>query len=84
MLPDEEEHDACCLFQYASPGCEEGIEDPTCRWEGSQGSQLPVVGSAADEACTAGGTGRRALGDRTVGPDVVVAVGDGVDGDDGC
>ena len=62
-----------------SLGCAEGTEDPTCRWEGSQGSRLPVAGSAADEACTAGGIARRALGDRTVGLDV--AVGDEVDGD---
>lgn len=80
MLPDEEEHGACCSFQYASPGCEEGIEDPTCRWEGSQGTRLLVAGSAADEACSpAGGTGRRALGDKRLGLDV--AVGDEVDGD---
>ena len=80
MLPDEEEHGACCLFQCASLGCEEGIEDPTCHWEGSQGTRLLVAGSAADEACSlAGGTGRRALGDKRLGLDV--AVGDEVDGD---
>lgn len=63
-----------------SPGCAEGIEDPTCRWEGIQGTQPLVVGSAADEACTAGGTARPALGDRKAGRDVAVgseAVDDG-------
>lgn len=82
MLPDEGEHGACCSFQCASPGCAEGIEDPTCRWEGSQGIRPLVVGSAADEACSqAGGTGRPASGDRTAGLDVVI--GGEVDGGGG-
>ena len=65
---------------YASLGCAEGIEDLTSQEEHTQGSRCLEAGSAADEACSpAGGTGRRALGDKRLGLDV--AVGDEVDGD---
>lgn len=68
---------------YASLGCAEGIEDLTSQEEHTQGSRCLEAGSAADEACTAGGTVRPALLDGTADPGIALVDEAGGDGN-GC
>lgn len=75
--------DACCSYPYASLVCAEGIEDLTFLEEGIQDSRRLEAGSAADEACTAGGIVRPALRDGTAGLGTA-AVGGVVGDDSGC
>ena len=63
---DEVPQGACCSCRYASLGYGEGIEDLPSQEEHTRGSRCLEAGSAADEACTAGGTVRPALLDGTV------------------
>jgi len=74
---------ACCLCRYASLGCAEGIGDQTFQEEGTRGSRCLEAGSAADEACTAGGTVRPALLDGTADLETALVSEAGGDGS-GC
>ena len=61
----------------------EGIEDLTSQEERTQGSQCLEAGSAADEACTAGGTVWPALLDGTAALGTAL-VGEADGGGNGC
>jgi len=79
---DEALPDACCSCWYVSLVCVEGIEDLTSQEEGTRESWCLEAGSAADEACTAGGTVRPALLDGTAGLGIALvgeAGGDDID-----
>ena len=83
MQRDGVRQGACCLCRYASLVCVEAIEDLTSQVERTRGSRCLGAGSAADEACTAGGTVRPALFDGTADLETAL-VGKAGGGDNGC